>query len=148
MPALIGKYDYTLDLKNRLFVPPRYRELLAVEHGRHFVLSMGIDRCLYLFLPSQWEALISAGNESIRFGDKRKQRAVKRVLFSGAMEAAPDEQGRILVPQELKEYAALRKEVVIAGSGNKAELWDRRRFELEQRPALGLFKKLGTQLDL
>src|SRR3974390_2422076 len=107
MPALIGTYEYSLDPKNRVFVPPRYRDELASEQGRHFILSIGFDRCLYLFLPSQWERILTDNREDLQLRDKRQQRALKRFLFSNAMEASLDDQGRILIPQMFKEHAGL-----------------------------------------
>ncbi|MBI4385898.1 MAG: division/cell wall cluster transcriptional repressor MraZ [Elusimicrobia bacterium] len=148
MPALIGRYEHALDAKNRVFVPARYRELLAAEQGRHFILSIGLDRCLYLFLPSQWEQLLTSRQEEFRLKDKRKQRAVRRVLFSNAVEAPVDEQGRILIPQELKGYAGLRKRIVMAGSGTRAELWDDALFAKEHAPAMNLFRKMSADVDL
>lgn len=148
MPALIGTYEYSLDGKRRLFVPPRYREELAAEHGRCFILSLGVDRCLYLFLPSQWEKLLSDSREIFQFKDRRKQRAAKRFLFSNAMEAPLDEQGRILIPQTHLEYSGLSKEVVVLGSGNKAELWDKKAHAAQHASARKLFRRLSSDLDL
>ena len=148
MPALIGTYEYSLDPKHRVFVPPRYRENLAAEQGRHFILSMGLDHCLYLFLPSQWEKLLNDGQETFNLKDKRKARAAKRFLFSTAMEAPLDDQGRILVPQNLKDYAGLKKEVMVLGSGNKAEIWDKKSYQAERSSAQKIFQKLSADLDL
>lgn len=148
MPALIGTYEYTLDPKNRVFVPPRYREALAAEKGQHFILSMGFDRCLYLFLPSQWERLITDSKDELQLSHKGKQRALRRFIFSNAMEAALDDQGRILIPQGLKEHAALRKDVVILGSGTKAEIWDKKAHEAQHASARKLFRQLSDKLDL
>lgn len=114
MPALIGRYEYSLDPKNRMFVPPRYRELLHKEKGEHFILSLGIDGCLYLFLPSQWERLLSQSQDIFQFKDKTKQRAVKRHLFSSAHEVPLDEQGRMLIPPQLKDHAGMKRDIVVS----------------------------------
>ena len=148
MPALIGTYDYTLDPKNRVFVPPRYRQALEGEKGAHFILSMGFDRCIYLFLPSQWERLITDSKDELELPHKGKQRALRRFIFSNAMEAPLDEQGRILIPQPLKEHAGLKKDVVILGSGTKAEIWDKKAHEQQHASARKLFHQLSHKLDL
>lgn len=148
MPALIGRYEHTLDDKNRMFVPSRYREMLHAEGGRHFILSMGLDRCVYLFLPSQWERLLSQSQELFQFKDKRRQRAVKRVLFSSAQEAGLDEQGRILIPQHLRLHGGLRRELMVVGTGNKAEIWAKAGLRSQEKSAQTVFKQLSADLDL
>lgn len=148
MPALIGRYDYALDDKNRLVAPPRYRDALSREGGRHFILSLGLERCLYLFLPSQWERVVAEDRDIFGLKDKRQVRVLKRLIFSYAMESEPDEQGRILVPQHLKDHAGLSKEVVILGMGNKAEIWSRRALERIEKAGLGLMHRMSSRIDL
>lgn len=150
MSVTIGQYEYNLDPKNRLVVPPRYREALAAERGNHFYLSIGIDGCLWLFLPSQWEAFLREVKETARgIRDKARARALKRRLYSTAESAPLDEQGRVLIPQNLKDHARLRKEVVISGAGDKAEIWDRARWQAyTKKEAAPSFDKLARDLDL
>jgi MraZ protein len=109
---------------------------------------MGFDRCLYLFLPSQWERILTDNKDDLQLRDKRGQRALKRFLFSNAMEAPPDDQGRILISQRFKEHAGLKKEVVILGSGTKAEIWDKRAHASQNASAQRLFRRLSDKLDL
>ena len=113
MSLLIGRYDYSLDPKNRLAVPPKYRETLAQEKGRSFYLTSGMEGCLYLFLPSQWEKLLAGDLKMFSLPDKEQERAFKRKFFSEAVEVELDAQGRILVPQYLKEHAGLRGGVLV-----------------------------------
>ena len=148
MPALIGKYEYSLDPKNRMFIPPRYRTHLAEEKGLHFILSLGLDQCLYLFLPSQWERLISDNQSSGSIKDKRKLRAFKRQLFSSAIEAPLDDQGRILIPPSLMDHAGLGKEVIVAGTGTKAEIWDKRRWSAKEKVERKVLQQLSADLDI
>src|SRR5438045_2003627 len=118
MPVTIGRNEYTLDHKNRIVVPPRYREALTAEKRTHFILVMGLDRCIWLFLPSQWESILKDSQEVAEdIRQKQKIRAFKRHLYSTAEEAALDEQGRILIPQLHKGYAGLKKDVIFAGAG-------------------------------
>ncbi|MBI3549915.1 MAG: division/cell wall cluster transcriptional repressor MraZ [Elusimicrobia bacterium] len=148
MPALIGRYEYSLDPKNRVVVPPRYRELLSEEKGRHFILSIGADGCLYLFLPSQWETLHSQIRDVIQVKDKAKARAARRHLYSNSHEAPVDEQGRILVPTGLKDHAGMKRDVVVVGTGTKAEIWDRSRLASKEKSAARMFESLSADLDL
>ncbi len=149
MQVTIGRYDYSLDPKNRLVVPGRYREALLAEKGRHFIMAVGLDHCIWLFLPSQWEAFLEDSKTSTRDMKGEKARAVKRHIFSSAIEAELDEQGRILVPQHLKDHAGLKKDVVVSGAGNKAEIWDSKGWESYSRKQAGpSFERLAADLDL
>lgn len=150
MPVTIGQYEYRIDPKNRLVVPPRYREALAAEKGSHFILAIGIDKCIWLFLPSQWEDFerdMREGSRSMK--NKVNARALKRRIYSTAMEAPLDEQGRVLINHHLASHAGLRKHVTIAGAGNKAEIWDRSRWEsYQKKQAAPSFEKLAKDLDI
>lgn len=148
MTALIGRFECTLDPKNRIFAPARYRDHLTAESGRHFILSIGLDGNLFLFLPSQWERLLSQSQELFQFKNKTKQRAVKRYLFSNAHEAPLDEQGRILIPPSLKQYAGLKRDLIVLGTGSKAELWDKARLRARERSARKVFARMSADLDL
>jgi MraZ protein len=150
MPVTIGRYDYTLDPKNRLVIPPRYREMLHAEKASYFILAIGFDGCLWLFLPSQWESLLHDAKSHLKdLSNKTQARAFRRHIYSSALEAPLDEQGRILIPQNLKDYARLKHDVTIAGAGNKAEIWDRARWNsYEKKLAVPSFEKSAKDLDL
>ena len=124
MSTLYGEYSYVMDPKNRIFVPARFREELRKEDKNYFMLSIGLDHCLYLFMPSKWEELIADNMAIFRSENKEEERAFKRFFFGNAADAQLDEQGRILVPQNQKNYASLKKDILIRGVGNKAEIWD------------------------
>ena len=137
MALLIGRYDYSLDPKNRLAVPPKYRETLAQEKGRSFYLTSGMEGCLYLFLPSKWEELIANNMSIFKSENKEEERAFKRFFFGNAADAQLDEQGRILVPQNQKAYASLKKDILIRGVGNKAEIWDAQAWTKYKKDVMG-----------
>ncbi|MDE2292558.1 MAG: division/cell wall cluster transcriptional repressor MraZ [Elusimicrobia bacterium] len=147
--VLTGRYDYTLDSKNRLVVPPTFRDLLTQEKGTHFMLAQGFDGDLWLFLPSQWEQYQNHMNEAAKgMKDKAAARAAMMQFFSSAERVELDEQGRILVPESLKAHAQLKKDVVVAGAGAKAAIWSSDRYEQHVRkqakPALEMLaKELG-----
>ena len=149
MALLIGRYDYSLDPKNRLAVPTKYRETLAQEKGRSFYLTSGMDGCLYLFLPAQWEKMLADDLKMFSMPDKEQERAFKRKFFSEAVEVEPDAQGRILVPQYLKEHAGLRFDVLVQGAGNRAEIWDTKRWAAYEKSTIApAYKKIGKSLEI
>ncbi len=119
----LGEFEHTLDDKGRVSVPARFRE--DVQEG--LVLTRGFDHCLQVFPRPGWQSLaqrissLSLGNEEAR--------NLRRLLFSGAAEVEVDRQGRILIPQNLREYAALSEQVVIAGLDTYFEIWARDRWQ-------------------
>ena len=113
----MGEYRHALDEKGRLFIPARMRELL----GGRFVITKGLDRCLFLYSGKEWEGVQERlGQLPLSSGEAR---AFARFFFSGASECEPDKQGRILVPQLLRQYASLQRETVIVGVATRVEIW-------------------------
>lgn len=121
---LIGEYSYNIDAKGRLNFPSKLREDL----GDIFILSKSLtDSCLNAYSLEQWQKLV----EKIEALPISKSRNIKRQLFSSACEVQTDKQGRILISQNLREYAGLNKEVMIIGVSNNCEVWDKSRWEEE-----------------
>lgn len=142
---LIGRYEYALDTKNRLGVPPKFREALAREKGDRLYLTSGLESCLYLFLPSQWESLLANDLQAFSLPNKEQERAFKRKFFAEAVDVELDAAGRILVPHYLKEHAGLKAKVLVQGAGRRAEIWDAARWAAYSRakvqPAYKLVSK-------
>jgi MraZ protein len=117
---LVGEYEHTIDDKNRLTLPAKFRQ--AFSEG--VVLSRGIEKCLFAYPRSQWEATVQS-----RLGEldllSKEGRVMQRYFFAGAAEAEVDKQGRVMVPSSLGAYAGLGKEVVVAGIHDHLEIWDR-----------------------
>ncbi len=113
---LIGEYQHNIDRKGRVIVPSKFREDL----GEHFYLTKGLDGCLFVLSPRGWAAL----QEKVSAMPISKARGLQRFFFSGAVEAEPDRQGRILIPQVLRDYAGLSRDVTFIGASNRAEIWD------------------------
>ena len=128
MTLLIGRYEYSLDSKNRLGIPPKYREALAAEKGDRLYLTSGLEGCLYLFLPSQWSKLLENDLQAFSMPNKEQERAFKRKFFAEATDVELDSAGRILVPAYLKEHAGLKSTVLVQGAGKRAEIWDEARW--------------------
>lgn len=133
MTLLIGRYEYALDAKNRLGIPPKYREMLKAEKAGSVFITSGMEGCLYLYLPSQWNRLVENGLQAFSLPDKEQERAFKRKFFSEATEVGLDSAGRVLVPQYLKAHAGLRGEVLVQGAGTRAEIWDTGRWQSYQK---------------
>jgi MraZ protein len=123
----LGEYEYTIDDKGRLAIPARYRE----ELGDGLVITRGFDGCLLGFPRPFWEQLAQqVGSLSLGQVDSR---SLQRLLFSGAADIGFDKQGRVLIPQNLREYGGMNDQVVIAGLNRYFEIWasDRWQKQLE-----------------
>ena len=115
---LLGEYKHNVDAKGRVSVPSKFRGDL----GQSFVVTKGLDNCLYLYSKDEWK----------KFEDKLKNlpitsqeaRSFVRFFFAGASECEVDKQGRINIPQNLREYARIQKDVVIVGVSTRAEIWN------------------------
>jgi MraZ protein len=117
---LLGEYAHTIDDKNRLTLPAKFREGFAAGG----VVTRGLDGCLYLYSLEEWERLVES-----RLGEldplAEEGRLMQRYFFSAAVEAAPDKQGRIMLPGALIEHGRLGREVIVAGVYDHLEIWDR-----------------------
>ena len=120
---LTGEFNHSIDAKGRLIIPSKLRESL----GEHFVITKGMDGCLFLYPENEWEA----------FEDKlrtlpltnKKARDFKRFFLGSAVEGELDKQGRVLISSSLRAYASLDKEVVLAGVLDKVEIWSKDAWE-------------------
>ena len=117
---LIGQYQHNIDAKGRVIVPAKFREDL----GDVFYVTKGLDGCLFVLSPSQWAAL----EQKVQNMPISKARGLQRFFFSGAAEVETDKQGRILLPQKLRDYAGLSKDVTFIGTSGRAEIWDSERW--------------------
>jgi MraZ protein len=115
-----GEYEHTIDDKNRLTLPAKFRDALAGG----VVLTRGLDACLDVYTRADWDALVQARLASLD-PFSREARALKRFFFSAAADAELDKQGRVLVPPALVKRGKLGREVVVAGVHDHLEIWDR-----------------------
>ena len=123
MAELLGTHSYSLDPKGRVSLPAKFRE--AFDQG--LWLTMGQDRCLYCFPRVEWERR-SSEVDAFALSDK-DGRAFSRLFFSSADEVKLDSQGRVTIPQRLRETVGIKKEVVVLGVRERMEIWDREEFE-------------------
>lgn len=118
-----GEYRHTLDSKNRVSIPSKFRTVA----GDALFVTRGLDSCLFVFSEKEWEQFAERLSElPISNKDARK---FARTFLSGASECAVDKNGRILIPQYLKDYAGIEKEVYVNGAGSRIEIWDSAKWE-------------------
>ena len=113
---LYGRYQHNIDAKGRLFVPAKLREKLGVV----FIAAAVMDHCVCLYSMDEWEKLQAGLSEM----PMTKARKLQRYLSANAVDVQVDSQGRILLPKHLIEYAALEKQALVIGAGNRAEIWN------------------------
>ncbi len=121
---LIGEYKHTIDNKKRLAIPSKLRR----EIGAKMVITRGLDNCLFVFPLNQWNKLVEKLSQ-LPLGQK-DSRGFVRLMLAGASEVEIDKLGRILIPDYLKTYAGLKKNVVIVGVYNRLEIWDETKWKL------------------
>ena len=119
----MGKYNHTIDPKGRLSIPSKYREVL----GDEFVVSKGMDGCLYVYANDDWKVFEGKLASLPLMSEEARQFA--RFFLSGAQPVTVDKQGRILMPQDLRDFAGLEKDVVLAGMGRRIEIWSLERWK-------------------
>ena len=115
----MGEYNHTIDTKVRLIIPAKFREQL----GNEFVVTKGLDGCLFVFPMNEWE-LFEQKLRTLPLTQK-SARKFTRFFVAGATECELDKQGRILLPQTLREFAQLEKDVVLSGNLNRVEIWSK-----------------------
>lgn len=122
-PLLLGTYTPKIDAKGRMALPAKFRNQL----GAGMVMARGQERCIYL-LPQLEFRRIAMQIQRTSLGNKAA-REYLRVFLSGAVDQDPDKQGRVLVPQMLRDYANLGNDIVVIGVGTRAEIWNRQAWE-------------------
>ncbi len=114
----IGEYSHNVDPKKRLALPSKFRK----ELGNKVVVTRGLDKCLFVYPLKTWNALAQKlGNLPV---GESGTRSFIRLMLAGAIDSEVDKQGRVLIPDYLKSYAELHKNVVVAGLYNRLEIWD------------------------
>jgi MraZ protein len=118
--AFRGTFDYTLDAKNRLTIPAKFRATLS----EGVVLAKGLERCVAVWTPSEYDAYTQAALEGLHPLSKEAQK-IKRFFSANSFDTELDAAGRVMVPAFLLEHGGLKKDVVVTGSGDSLEVWDR-----------------------
>jgi len=122
-----GEYLHSIDRKGRLILPAKFRETAKAHFIEKFFVTRGLDGCLFMLSEEEWKTQENKF-KSISF-TKSESRKFNWLYFSGAVEVNFDAQGRILLPQYLKDFAQIKKEVVIVGVSNRVEIWAKDKWE-------------------
>jgi len=131
---LIGEYTHTLDDKNRMSLPVKFRK----EMGKSVVVAPGLDNCLSIFTTKEWEKITSKLSDGSMIASDN--RSFSRFMFGQAAQLDVDTQGRILIPDNLKNRSGLTSKVIVIGVQNRAEIWNEK--------AWNAYKKIvDTQAD-
>ena len=143
---LLGEYEHTIDEKSRLTLPAKFRDVFADG----VILSRGMDGCLYAFPRGEWETSVEPRLQELD-PLNRESRLIQRFFYSGAAEAEPDKQGRVMIPTALAQHAGLSRDVVVAGVRDHLEIWDRRAWREHLQEIEGsaehVAERLATQRD-
>lgn len=138
----IGEYRHTFDSKNRISLPSKFRK----ELGASVVVTRGLDRCLFVYPKAAWKK--QAEKIAVHSTGSSAGRGLSRLMLAGAVEADVDSAGRILVPDYLRSFAALKEKSVVAGVNDRIEVWDEKAWadytKAIERDADEFAERLGT----
>jgi MraZ protein len=143
---LLGAHDHTIDDKNRLTLPAKFRQAFADG----VVVTRGLDGCLYAYRRPDWARLVESRLAEVD-PLRAEGRRLERFFYSGATETELDKHGRVMIPRELIDHAKLGREVVVAGVYDHLEIWDRKAWRDQMREVEGsaehVAERLATKRD-
>ena len=138
---LIGEYTHTIDDKNRLSLPAKFRQ----EMGKKIVLTRGLDKCVAIFTLKEWQKIAGKLSESSML--QADSRSFNRFMFGGAVETEVDSIGRVILPDFLKAWGKLQTKVAVIGVQSRVEIWNEKAWEANketiEKQADTLAEKLG-----
>lgn len=135
-----GEYQHTIDTKGRVSIPAKYREQL----GEQFILTKGLDNCLFIYPMEEWKVMENKLKQLPL--TNKDARAFVRFFFSGATECELDNQGRIRIPNNLREYAQLEKDVVMIGVSTRIEIWSLTQWESYNEDANLSYDEIASKM--
>ena len=140
--TLKGEYSHNIDPKGRLIIPAKLRDGL----GEHFVITKGMENCLYVYPETEWNAFEEKLNALPTTTDKNARKFA--YFFQGsATDGELDKQGRTLIPAVLRDYAMLGKEVVFIGMGKRAEIWDKARWDAKNAEVEADIEDIASEME-
>ena len=143
---LYGEHEHTVDLKGRLIVPAKFRQVLKANHVTSLFLTRGLDGCLFLFPESEWR--LTEGRFKPLPITKGEGRKFNRLLFSGAVEVTIDGLGRLLIPKSLKEFAQIKQQVVVVGVSSRMEIWAKEKWQAYYESSRQSFEEVAERVLL
>jgi len=126
MTGFLGEFESTLDAKGRFLLPAGFKKQLPDGEATRFVINRGFEKCLSLYPMQSWQPLYDQISTLNDFDPRVRE--FRRYFLNGATIVEPDAAGRILLPQNLKEYAGLEKDIILAAAVNKIEIWDKEQY--------------------
>ena len=139
-----GEYLHSIDRKGRLILPAKFREAAKQHFIEKFFVTRGLDKCLFMFSEEEWRSQENKF-KGISF-TKQQARTFNRLFFSGAIEVVPDKQGRILLAQYLKDYAEIRRDVMVVGVSNRIEIWSQDKWQEFYSNSRQSFEEIAEKL--
>jgi MraZ protein len=139
-----GEFSHKLDKKGRLIIPAKFRDVIQEMCIERFYITRGLDECLFMFSESEWK-LQESKFKSMSF-TKKKARDFNRLFFAGAVEGVPDKQWRILIPDYLKAYAKLSKNIVVVGVSTRIEIWDKNKWNEFYKSSKETYEEIAEEL--
>ena len=127
MTSFLGEFEATLDSKSRFLLPAGFKRQIPEGESTRFVINRGFEKCLSLYPMSSWQPLYDQISTLNDFDPKVRE--FRRYFLNGATIVEPDAAGRLLLPQNLKEYAGLEKDIVLAAAVNKLEIWNKESYQ-------------------
>lgn len=118
----MGEYNHTIDTKGRIIIPSKFREAL----GEQFVVTLGLDGCLFVYPNEEWMNFVA---QLKSLPGSKEARQMQRYFMAGAADCEVDKQGRILIPNKLREHAGLEKDIVFVGVLSKIEIWSKEKWD-------------------
>jgi MraZ protein len=139
-----GEYIHTIDRKGRLILPAKFREVAQSCFIEKFFVTRGLDTCLFMFGEEEWKS------QENRFKampfTNQQSRVFNRIYFSGAIDVVPDKQGRVLLPQYLKDFAQIKRDVIIVGVSNRIEIWSQEMWQDFYEHSRQSFEEIAEKL--
>ena len=139
-----GEHEHSIDEKGRLIIPSKFREVFKENYVERFFVTRGLDTCLFVFAEDEWKKQ-EAKFRGLSF-TSAQARNFNRLYFSGACEVTCDKQGRILVPDYLKEFAKIKRDVMIVGVSDRMEIWAKENWEEFYKTNKDLFEKTAEKI--
>jgi MraZ protein len=139
-----GEYEHSIDNKGRLIIPSKFREVFKENYVERFFVTRGLDTCLFVFTEDEWKKQ-EAKFRTLPF-TSTEARQFNRLYFSGACDVTCDKQGRIIIPDYLKEFAKISRDVMIVGVSNRMEIWSKELWQQFYAQTKGSFEKIAENL--
>ena len=139
-----GEHEHKLDKKGRIIIPSSFREVSKEQYIDKFFVTRGLDTCLFMFPEEEWKQQ-EAKFKGLSF-TKRESRKFNRIFFSGAVEVRVDKQGRILLPTYLKQYADIKKEIMVIGVSSRIEIWSKDKWQEFYKVSKDSFEDIAEKL--